>query len=154
MKTLLLALASVAALFAVPSLDAQNYSINWYTVSGGGGTSAGADGTNSYSVTGTIGQPATATMAGGAYSLTGGFWSFLAAVQTPGSPMLTIARSGKQAVISWNASAGGFALQQTSTLATNAWSLSSALLTTNGSTISASVSITNGGYQYFRLIAQ
>src|ERR1017187_4895147 len=64
----------------------QEYSIDWYKVSSGGGTSTGGV----YSVSGTIGQPdASGAISGGNYSLTGGFWA-LYAVQTPGAPLLTI----------------------------------------------------------------
>jgi hypothetical protein len=45
--------------------------INWYTIDGGGGTSAGG----TFSLSGTIGQPdAGGPMTGGTFSLTGGFW--------------------------------------------------------------------------------
>jgi hypothetical protein len=68
---------------------AQNYSIDWYTMDGGGGISTGGV----YSVTGTIGQPdAGALMSGGNYTLQGGFWA-IKAVQTPGAPLLSIART-------------------------------------------------------------
>src|SRR5213594_598068 len=44
------------------------YSLGWFTIDGGGGTSTGGV----YSVSGTIGQPdAGAPMTGGKYSLTG-----------------------------------------------------------------------------------
>jgi hypothetical protein len=67
--------------------DPQSYSIDWFTIDGGGGTSTGA----LYSVSGTIGQPdAGGPLSGGIYSLTGGFWSLLSVVQTPGSPWLSI----------------------------------------------------------------
>jgi hypothetical protein len=63
------------------------YSIDWSTIDGGGGTSTGGV----YSVTGTLGQPdAGATMSGGNLSLDGGFWSLIGAVQTPGAPLLSI----------------------------------------------------------------
>src|ERR1039458_10774684 len=65
---------------------AQSYSIDWYKIAGGGGTSTGG----TYQVSGTLGQPdASGAMTSGSYSLTGGFWS-LYAVQTPGAPALTI----------------------------------------------------------------
>jgi hypothetical protein len=147
----LLAITIVGAALVFPrALQAQNYSIDWHTIGGGGGSSSGTNGTTTYTVTGTIGQPAAATMSGGIYSVTGGFWSMLAVVQTPGSPLLSITRSGSQAVISWSAPATGFVLQQSSTLATNSWTASSATLTTNSGTISITVTATNG-YQYFRL---
>jgi len=50
------------------------YEIDWYSVDGGGGTSAGGV----YEVTGTAGQPDARNhpepMTGGTYELTGGFW--------------------------------------------------------------------------------
>src|ERR1700735_771040 len=61
----------------------QSYSINWYKVAGGGGTSSGGN----YSINGTIGQPdASGAMTGGGHSLTGGFWSLIAVVQSAGLP--------------------------------------------------------------------
>src|SRR5580700_3191178 len=102
LAVLLLALAS----------RAQNYSIDWYKVSGGGGASTGGI----YQVSGTIGQPdASGAMSGGNYSLTGGFWS-LYAVQTPGAPMLTITYFGNQAVVSWSPSVSGWTLQTNANL--------------------------------------
>ena len=103
----------------IPSLGiAQNYSIDWYKVAGGGGTSTGG----TYQVSGTIGQPdAGGPMTGGNYSMTGGFWALIAAVQTPGAPTLTITYSGNQAVISWPASVTGFTLQTNTTLASGTW---------------------------------
>ena len=80
------------------SASAQNYSIDWYKVAGGGGTSTGGV----YAVSGTIGQPeASGALTGGNYSLSGGFWS-LYAVQTPGAPLLSIRYAGNQAVVSWS----------------------------------------------------
>src|SRR5580704_12881785 len=81
------------------SAHAQSYSISWYKIAGGGGTS-----TNSgYSLSGTIGQVDAGTMSGGGYTLNGGFWGIYAAVQTPGSPLLTVLRSGADVLISWPA---------------------------------------------------
>jgi hypothetical protein len=150
MKNLLAITILGTALVFPRVLQAQNYSINWYTIGGGGGSSSGTNGATTYSVTGTIGQPATGSMSGGTYSLTGGFWSILAVVQTPGLPILSITRSGTQAVVSWNAPATGFVLQQTANLAANTWTNSPATLTTNGGVISITVSPASG-YQYFRL---
>jgi hypothetical protein len=98
----------------------QSYSIDWYKISGGGGTSTGA----TYQVTGTIGQPeAGSTMSGGQYSLTGGFWGLIAVVQTAGAPRLTITRSVNSVTVSWPVGSGGFVLQQNNNLANPAsWS--------------------------------
>jgi hypothetical protein len=103
----------------IPSLAfAQQYSINWYKVAGGGGTSTGG----TYQVTGTIGQPdASGALTGGNYSLTGGFWSLISVVQTPGAPLLTITYSGNQAVVSWSPSVSGWTLQTNVNLATPTW---------------------------------
>src|ERR1044071_6573581 len=78
-------------LLLCPSTHAQNYSIDWHTINGGGGTSTGG----LYSISGTIGQPAVTDkqMTNGTFSLTGGFWSILA-VQSPDLPLLSIARQG------------------------------------------------------------
>jgi len=96
---------------------AQQYSVDWYKISGGGGTSTGS----TYSVSGTIGQPdASGAMQGGNYSVTGGFWS-LYAVQTVGAPLLTITNAGNQAIVSWSPSATGWTLQTNANLSTPTW---------------------------------
>ncbi|MDQ6631805.1 MAG: hypothetical protein M3Y82_08605 [Verrucomicrobiota bacterium] len=104
---------------AVSSLPAQSYSIDWFTIDGGGGSSAGG----TYSLSGTIGQPDASQqpMTGGNFSLVGGFWS-LVAVQTPGAPLLTITlTSTNTAVVSWPSPSTGFALQQNSDLNSANW---------------------------------
>ena len=61
----------LCGLLVVSLAWAQQYSVDWYKVAGGGGTSTNGQ----YSVSGTIGQPdASAAMSGGPYSVTGGFW--------------------------------------------------------------------------------
>jgi hypothetical protein len=75
-KTILLTLPLWLSTLAI---HAQNYSIDWYNVSGGGGTSTGGQ----FSLSGAIGQPDVGAMAGGSYSLTGGFLSLGAAAPTP-----------------------------------------------------------------------
>ena len=77
----------------------QSYSVDWYKIAGGGGTSTGG----TYQVSGTIGQPdASGAMTGGNYSLTGGFWSLISVVQTAGLPNLVIIFVGPNSVIvSW-----------------------------------------------------
>ena len=115
MKRLILNLA----VFLIPAVvaHAQEYSIDWYKVSGGGGASTGGV----YSVSGTIGQhDAGGPMTGSNYSLTGGFWA-LYAVQTPGAPLLTITHLGNQAIVSWPPSVTGWTLQTNANLATPTW---------------------------------
>lgn len=136
-----------------PALHAQTYSINWYKVAGGGGTSGGTGGGTVYSLSGTIGQPdAGGPLTGGSYSLTGGFWSLISVVQTVNSPVLTITHSGSSSVtVSWPSSATGFTLQQNSNLATtNTWITSSYTITTAGGTNSITIAPPTG-HLYFRL---
>ena len=62
-------------LLATPLLvvgEGEAWEVNWWTVDGGGGHSAGGD----IAVTGTLGQPdAQGQSAGGAFAVRGGFWS-------------------------------------------------------------------------------
>jgi len=112
-----LGLAGLLAIVAGLPAAAQSYSIDWYKVAGGGGTST----SSLYSVSGTIGQPdASSAASGGNYSVTGGFWS-LYAVQTPGAPTLYITQSPGQAVIFWDSSVTGFTLQTNANLNTATW---------------------------------
>src|SRR5450759_1056845 len=105
-------------LLALPTLHAQNFALDWFTIAGGGGTSTGGV----YSVSGTIGQPdASGAMTGGNYSLTGGFWSLISVVQTAGAPTLTITYAGNQTIVSWSPSVTGWTLQTNNNLATGTW---------------------------------
>ena len=112
-------------------LHAQSYSIDWYKIAGGGGTS-----TNGlYSLSGTIGQPdASGAMSGGGYSVTGGFWSLINVVQTPGAPFLTMTYAGNQAVVSWPVSVTGFTLQTNNNLTTGVWGNYNGLVVNNAVT--------------------
>ena len=113
--------ALLSALFAVASVitaAAQNYSIDWHTIDGGGGASTGGV----YSVSGTIGQPDSGALSGGSFSLAGGFWGIISAIQTPGGPLLTIHRTPTNSVIvSWPSPSTGFALQQIGNLNLTNW---------------------------------
>jgi hypothetical protein len=107
-----------ALCLGLSSAHAQ-YSIDWFKVSGGGGTSAGGP----FSLSGTIGQhDAGGPMTNGQYSLTGGFWVLPQAVQVAGAPTLTIAPSTLgNAIISWTPNTPGFVLQETWVLAQPNW---------------------------------
>jgi hypothetical protein len=115
----------------IPAIGfAQSYSIDWYKVSGGGGTSTNGQ----YSVNGTIGQPdASGAMSGGQYSVTGGFWSFINVVQTPGAPTLNISHSGNTVTVYWQ-DVAGWNLIQSGNLTTpiGSWSASSSPTLTGG----------------------
>ncbi len=134
-----------------PAIHAQTYSINWYKIGGGGGASAGTNNGSVYSVNGTIGQAeAGGAMSGGSYSVTGGFWSFISVVQTPGAPTLSITYSGRSVIVSWPNAPTGFVLQQNSSLNAPNWIGSSLTVSTNS--LDNSVTITSpSGNLFFRL---
>jgi len=149
MKKLFLALGLLIAGAAF----GQPFSISWYKVAGGGGTSTGTNGAHVYALTGTIGQhDASAAMSGGVYSLTGGFWSLISVVQTAGLPDLTIVYAGSRVIVSWP-NTGSYTLQQNSNLAaSSAWATSRYTVSTNSSTGTKSVTIApSPGNLFFRL---
>ena len=97
---------------------AQDYTVDWFTVDGGGGTSTGGV----YSVSGTIGQPDAGRMSGGSYTLDGGFWGIIGAVQMPGAPRLSVSLTVTNTVlVSWPYPSEGFSLQQNGALGTTNW---------------------------------
>ena len=138
-------LAFCVCLLAAAAI-AQSYSIDWFTIDGGGGTSAGGV----FSVSGTVGQPdAGPAMTAGNFSLTGGFWS---AVQTPGAPLLTIhLTTGNRAVVSWPSPSTGFVLQQNASLNTTSWVTPSEAVTDNGTNKFIIVNPPNGN-RFYRLV--
>jgi hypothetical protein len=124
------ALALCFACFQPLTVSAQQYSIDWYKIAGGGGTSTGG----TYSVSGTIGQPdASLAMSGGNYSVTGGFWALVQVVQTPGAPTLYISRSGNAVTLYW-LDVSGWNLHQNGTITTpvSSWAASGTPTLTNG----------------------
>jgi hypothetical protein len=141
-------LAIFSFLVSTSVLLPQSYNVDSYCISGGGGVSTGGV----YSVSGTIGQhDAGNAMSGGNYAVTGGFWSLLAVVQTPGRPLLTITRSGNSVIVSWPLSPGGFTLQQNGNLANAAgWSTYGGMVNTANGTNSITITPPLGNL-FFRL---
>ena len=135
----------LASAFCLPT-RAQQYSIDWYKVAGGGGTSTGG----TYSVSGTIGQhDAGGPMTGGNYSLTGGFWALISVVQTPGAPTLYISHSGNTVTVYWQ-NVSGWTLHQNSNLANSGgWSLNNSSTNSNGTNYLSLTSPT--GNLFYRL---
>jgi hypothetical protein len=112
------------------SSHAQNFSIDWFTIDGGGSTSTGG----LYWLSGTIGQPGAnpLPLTGGNFSLVGGFWP-LFAVQTPGAPLLTIRLTPNHtAIVSWPSPSPGFTLQHNADLNTTNWVGAPQTVTDNG----------------------
>jgi hypothetical protein len=145
MKTFLLFVFS-GLLFA-SSARAQSYSIDWYKIAGGGGTSSNGQ----YTLSGTIGQhDAGGPLTGGNYSLTGGFWSLISVVQTIGSPTLTVTHSGNNVIVSWPSPSSGFTLQQNSNLSTTNWAASGFTISDDGTNKSITLPGPTGNL-FFRL---
>lgn len=113
-------IAVLAYAASLVTAAAQNLTIPWHTIDGGGGTSTGS----LFRVTGTIGQPDASSVShtGGVFKVTGGFWALPVAIQTAGAPVLAIAPAGPgQAQISWTPATPGFVLQEATTLSPPNW---------------------------------
>lgn len=76
---LLIVSATLVKIQAAPDLPTDSFFLPWWTIDTGGGTSQG----ESYSLSGSIGQADASRLAGGAYTLTGGFWSNAQATPSP-----------------------------------------------------------------------
>jgi len=144
MKTI----TTILSLFASLTLaSAQPFTIDWFTIDGGGGTSTNGG----FYLTGTIGQPDAGVMSGGSFTLQGGFWSVVA-VQTPGAPYLSITNAAGLVTVSWPLPADGWVLEQTNRLPTVAapWPVVTAVCVTNATDIRVTLPATPGN-QFFRL---
>jgi len=97
-------------LFALCFRAWWQYSIDWSTTDGGGGTSTGGV----YTVSVTIGQPDAGQMSGGKFTLDGGYWGIVAAVPTPGAPTRSITLNAQRSTISvsWTSPSIGLTLQR------------------------------------------
>jgi hypothetical protein len=116
-RKLVTGMALAFAMMAIAA-QAQHYRVDWFKMSGGGGTSTGGV----YSVSGTIGQQDAGSMSGGSYALDGGFWGIIGAVQMPGAPYLSVSRTTTNTVlVAWPYPSEGFALQQNGSLGTTNW---------------------------------
>jgi len=102
MKSILL-----STLLLTSIASAQNFSVDWFTVDGGGGSSAAG----AFSVNGTAGQPDAGTMRVGAFSVVGGFWSF-----TSDTLSLAVSNSPAGVVVYWNRPALNWVLDESPVL--------------------------------------
>jgi len=140
-------LLPIALITCVAIANAENYTIDWYTIGGGGGTSTGSV----YAVSGTIGQPGVGASSGNNYSVTGGFWALIGAVQTPGSPLLRVYVTGSNSVVvSWPSPSTGFVLQQNPNVNSTNWVNVSLTPVDNGTNKSVLISPPKGNL-FFRL---
>ena len=129
-QTLARVFALIFLLFAPAGfVQAQSYAIDWQTIDGGGGTSTGGV----YSVSGTIGQPDAGEMSGGNFTLQGGFWGIIAAVQVVGAPYLSVLRTSTNTVaVWWPVSGTSWQLQATASLVNTGSTWSPCSYVTNG----------------------
>ena len=139
---------AAALILTALAVAAQPYSIDWYKVSGGGGTSTNGQ----FTLSGTVGQAdAGGPLTNGQFSLTGGFWA-ITAVQTPGAPLLTIRNSGANSVIaSWPSPSTGFVLQKSINIATPGWINFSGTTNDDGTNKSVTIQPPTGNL-FFRLM--
>ena len=147
MRTRTLACCFVYSAFCLGA-RAQDYSIDWSTIDGGGGTSTGGV----YSVSGTIGQPDAGAMSGGNYTLQGGFWGIISVVQTPGASLLSIARTTTNTVaVFWPSPSTGWTLQQnTNSVSSLNWSNVTAAIQDDGTNKTLIVNPPTGN-RFYRL---
>jgi hypothetical protein len=102
-------------LISAPCLPAlAQFSIERFTIAGGGGTST----SHNFSVNSTLGQPVAGAMSSSNYSMSGGFWSVVTAIQTPDAPRLNVSRNSTNGAVtvSWPLPATDFVLDQSTTL--------------------------------------
>ena len=125
---------------------AQPFSIQWHQISHGGGTSTGG----AYSVSGTPGQPIAGIMSGGNFTAEGGLLGIVAAVQTPGSPLLKVQYTGTKVIVSWPSPSTGFVLQQNSGITTTNWTDYGGTVGDDGTLKSVTNSLEMGN-RFFRL---
>ena len=114
--------AVLLSIMAAATIHAQSFSIDWYKIAGGGGTSTNAQ----FAISGTIGQPdAGGPMTGGSFSVTGGFWSLINVVQVAGVPTLNVTHLANSITVSWPNTGNAYTLQQNPNLAVpNGWTTS------------------------------
>jgi hypothetical protein len=92
------------------------YEVSWWTIDSGGQTSGGG----AYQLSGTIGQPDAGILAGGNYTLTGGFWGYGNRIESV--PKLRIALEYPNVIVAWPNPSANFQLQVTPSLSAPNWS--------------------------------
>jgi len=149
-----LILATILVAEAALNADAQSggpFTLHWSTIDGGGGTSAGGQ----FTLVGTIGQPDVGRMSGGQFAISGGFWSVVDVIQTPGAPLLSIERLANGAVrVFWTLPATGLVLDEVSAITSSpvtGWTqVPAANYQTNATHISITIA-TPTGSRFYRL---
>ena len=137
----------IGCLWAMQICSAQNFSIAWHKIAGGGGTGTGGN----FTLNGTIGQhDAGGGTTNNQFTITGGYWSVVNVVQTIGLPNLLIVASGNGKVeVCWP-NTGSYTLEQNSDFRNGSWNTTAFPITTANGTNSISI-IAPAGNLFFRL---
>lgn len=102
---------------AVPLVAQPNMAAALTGAAGGGVSTAGV-----YTITGTIGQPDAGRLHSADFTIDGGFWSIVAAIQEPGAPLLSIRfTQTNTVVVSWPVSWPGYALTEATEATPTTW---------------------------------
>lgn len=126
---------------------AGNFAVDWHQISGGGGTVTQSPD----AVNGTVGQPATGLLAGGTYTVQGGFWAFAASRPAASAPVLAIQRTAAGTILlSWPVTTAGFVLQGSVSLTSPEWTVVASFPSTDGLSLMAAPSPVSG-LHFFRL---
>ena len=146
MKTILFYL-TFSGLLSWAQANAQSYAVDSSKI----GSAASASVGGQYTVTGSAGQSAAKDMSGGAYTMDGRFSGIIAAVSTPGTPLLRIHLSSSNMVlVAWPATATGFVLEQTAAMGTGNWTTVANSPSLVGGEIQVVMPLTPGN-KFFRL---
>jgi len=124
---------------AAAGLAVAAYTLDWSTLDAGGGQSSGGP----YTVAGTIGQTDPAKLTGGAYTLTGGFWSMPELLQTPGGPPLQFHHAGGITYLRWPAPSPGWRLETSTNL--TAWTTAPGLPALSGDSLQVPADLSGSG---------
>ncbi len=111
---------------AMPARATDSFSIDWFTIDGGGALMSGGD----FTLNGTTGQTdaGVVTLASGEQFLKGGFWAFDFSAIGGITPTLQIQLGSlSELTVSWYPDTPGFRLQQSLTLMPDSWTTLSSL---------------------------
>jgi hypothetical protein len=148
-RTFILTLAAMLTGSPVAPLHAQQFTVPWFKIAGGGAMQSTG---GVYELSGTIGQSDAGGVASsdGVYRLEGGFWGI--AIQKGGYPTLTITRASSNALLSWTTPDTGFVLQIATDLgAPTPWTDSGFADAVTGTTHIVTVPLSWGPKAFFRL---
>ena len=123
--------------------------MDWFTLDGGGGTSSNS----TLAVRGTIGQPDAGQLSDSRFTIKGGFWGVITAIQMPGAPLLTITLNSQLSTVtvSWPSPSTGFNLQQNNDLNPTAWTTVPSESVTDNGTIKFIIVNPPVGNRFYRL---